>query len=348
MTPRIPPLTTPVAEAEGSINPLWHRYFQALQSKIGDANGLPDAPNNGLFYARRNQAWQSFTIPDPINPYGQVNVYNVGFTEGMYPNVPSAIAAINAGVPPSVNNRSMVYVWPGKYVTSSVITVPQFVGIKGLSKGLVQFQNDSTDLFKCSGDTFFEDFLVEGSPNASLYAFDGNNANAVHVRNVDMLRNVGDVSRQKFLKQSGATWEILFIEHCIIDYRALNDYAVLLENTSGAARFVDTNINDVFFDAFNLTNFGGSFLLRGVQDVRIKRSTIRGAATWNTGIRLERFGVTGTPSVEVRQCDMAGPQNAAGGVSIFNEAGTAAYVSNTDAPNSIFSGASVVRNSFVT
>jgi hypothetical protein len=294
--------------------------------------------------------WESGipAIP-PIYPVDKdtSNIYHVGLLSGMFPSVQAAVDAINDKDPPSVNRRSIVYVWPGKYVTSSVITVPQFVGIKGLSKGLVQFQNNSTDLFKCSEDTFFEDFLVEGSPNASLYAFDGNNANAVHVRNVDMLRNVGDVSRQKFLKQSGATWRILFIEHCIIDYRALNDYAVLLENTSGAARFVDANINDVFFDAYNLTNFGGSFLLRGVQDVRIKRSTIRGSATWNTGIRLERFGVTGTPSVEVRQCDMAGPQNAASGVSIFNEAGTAVYISNSDAPASVFSGTVVNRNSFV-
>jgi hypothetical protein len=44
---------------------------------------------------------------------------------------------------------------------------------------------------------------------------------------------------------------------------------------------------------------------------------------------------------------MAGPQNAASGVSIFNEAGTAVYISNSDAPASVFNGTVVNRNSFV-
>lgn len=282
-----------------------------------------------------------------ISPNGSTcNVYHVGKASGMFASVQAAIDAINAGTAPSSTNRAVICVWPGKYTSSALITVPAYVGIKGISKGLVQFQNDTTDLFRAGGNNFFEDFLVEGSPTASLYAFDCNNANAVHVRSVDMLNN-GGTARQKFLKQVGSTWAVMFIEDCVIDYRATSDYAVLLQNDSGAARFVDTNIKDVFFDAYGLTTYGGSFLMRGVRDVRVKRSTIRGAATYNTGIRLEKFGVSGTPSVEVKQCDFANVENSAGGVSIYNESGTTVYITNSDAPGSSFAGTVVNRNSYV-
>jgi len=586
MTPRIPPLTTPVAEAEGSINPLWHRYFQALQSKIGDANGLPDAPNNGLLYARRNQAWQSFTIPDPINPYAQVNVYNVGYTQGMYPSVQAAVNAINAGQPPSSNNRSLIYVWPGKYFSESPVILPSFCGIKGVAKDVVQFQNNNSDLFICSGDNYFDDFLIDGANNSSLYAFDGNDKSNIVITRVELTSNslpvygLGDVSSlrfnganasttmtdlsgkiwtargnaqlstawqaggtasllldgngdwidtptstdfnfgtgafgiqcwvrptslannfnsifanatatysstsrffslygsaapvaaqrlkfgcggfglgvdqalvlstttvaintnyfvevsrdaggtlrlfvngnleastnaagitmnfsdtatrigangwdgvagnftgyidtmivrkgapfntasytapaltlepayspavsgtsaQKFLKQSGPNWTVLYLEKCRMVYSTRSsDYSVLIESTTSTARQVDVLINDVFFDAYNLTSAGGSFLLRGGFGIAIKRSTIRGEAVFNTGIRLERgLATSGTPSVEVRMCDMASINNSAGGTSIFNEAGTAVYVSNSDAPASVFNGTVVNRNSFV-
>lgn len=283
-----------------------------------------------------------------LSPNGSsCNVYHVGKSSGMFDSVQAAVDAINSGTPPTLTNRAVIYVWPGKYVTSSLITVPPFVGIKGVSKGLVQFQNDTTDMFRASGDNFFEDFLVEGGPNPTVYAFDGNNSNALHIRRVDMLNN-GGIAKQKFLKQVGSTWIVLFVEDCVVDYRATSDYAVLLQNDSGEARFVDTNINDVFFDAYGLTTFGGSFLCRGVRDVRFKRSTIRGAETYNTGIRLEKFEVTGTPTIEVKQCDFANAENSSGGVSIYNEVGTTVYITNSDAPESVFSGAVVSRNSFTT
>lgn len=311
---------------------------------------LPSVTNpysgNELFELVQNGTNKKGSLAS-ISPNGSTcNVYHVGKASGMFNSVQDAINAINAGTAPSVTNRAVIYVWPGKYISTSTIVVPPFVGIKGVSKGLVQFQNDLTDMFQASGDNFFEDFLVEGSPTASLYAFDCNNSNAVHVRRVDMLNN-GGVAKQKFLKQVGSTWIVLFIEDCIIDYRANSDYAVLLQNDSGVARIVDTNINDVFFDAYGLTTYGGSFLLRGVRDVRIKRSTIRGAKTYNTGVRLEKFGVSGVPTVEIKQCDFANLENSPGGVSIYNESGTTVYLANSDAPASIFSGTVVNRNSYI-
>ena len=302
---------------------------------------------NELFETVQGGVSKKITLAS-VSPNGSTcNVYHVGQATGMFNSVQAAIDAINSGTPPSSDNRAIVYVWPGKYVTASTITVPSFVGIKGVSKGLVQFQNDETDMFRASGDNFFEDFLVEGSPTPTVYAFDGNNSNALHIRRVDMLNN-GGLAKQKFLKQVGSSWIVLFIEDCIIDYRANSDYAVLLQNDSDTARIVDTNINNVFFDAYGLTSYGGSFLCRGVRDVRFKRSTIRGAATYNTGIRLEKHSADGTPTIEVKQCDFANLENLSGGVSIYNEVGTTVFVTNSDAPESIFSGTVVSRNSFTT
>lgn len=83
MTPRIPPMTTPVA-GEGSdedarpINSIWYRYLQALQQSMS-GGGIPDAPSNGQIYGRKDQSWQAilpFTtssngfVPAPGTAFG--------------------------------------------------------------------------------------------------------------------------------------------------------------------------------------------------------------------------------------------------------------------------------------
>ncbi len=273
--------------------------------------------------------------------WGTGRVYHVGQAAWMYASVQAAVTAINAASPaPSSTNRVVIMVWPGKYTTTAAITVPAYVGIKGVSKGLVQFQNNTTDMFICSGNNWFEDFLVEGGTLSSVYAFNCNNADKIHVRRVDMLNN-GGASVQKFLKQVGSTWKVLFVEECVVDYYATSGYAVLLHNNGAAARHCDTIINNIFFDAYQLTGYGGSFQLKGVQDVRFRNSTIRGAATWNTGIRHELSGVSGTPDINVRHCFISG------GVPIYTESGTAAYLRNTSAFGSLFYGTASFRDSFV-
>lgn len=307
-------------------------------------DGVPEAPVDGATYGRKDAQWVDLALPTP----DESRIYNVGQADNMFASVQEAITAINAAdTPPSANNRIVVQVWPGKYVTTAPIVVPSYVGIVGVSKGLVQFQNDVTNIFTCSNNVWFERFLIEGGTDGSIYAIEGNNANSIHILDVDMLKNTGDIARQKFFRNTGATWEILFMEHCVVDYRGLSSYCVLLENTAAAARFVDANINDCFFDAYNLTNFGGSLRFAGCQDIRVKRTTIRGQATYNTGIRLDLGGVSGTPHCEVRGCDFAGPANASAGVATFNEAGTAIYISNSDAQGSTTAGTRILRNTNV-
>ncbi len=268
-------------------------------------------------------------------------VYHVGQAAWMYASVQAAVTAINAASPaPSSTNRVVIQVWPGKYTMTSAVTVPAYVGIKGVSKGLVQFQNNTTDMFICSGNNWFEDFLVEGGTLSSVYAFNCNNTDKNHIRRVDMLNN-GGTSVQKFLKQVGSTWKILFIEDCVVDYYATSGYAVLLHNNGAAARYCDTIINNVSFDAYQLTGYGGSFQLKGVQDVRFRNSTIRGAATWNTGIRHEVGGASGTPTIHVRHCFLEG------GVPIYSESGTLIWLRNTVALGALFDGSVDARNSSV-
>lgn len=316
-------------------------------SWVADSAGLSDAPSDGSTYGRKDGGWAVVSGGSGGTDWAGARVFHVGQGTGMYASIQDAVTAILAGTVPTSTNRAVIMLWPGKYDMTAKVTIPAYTGVKGVSKGLVQLYNNTTDMFQCSDHTWFEDFLIEGAATASLYAFDCNNAQGVHVRRVDMLNN-GGTARQKFLKQVGSTWTVLFIEDCIVDYRAISDYAVLLQNSSGAARFCDVNVNDVFFDAYGLTTYGGSFLVRACQDVRFKRSTIRGAATWNTGIRLEKYGATGTPSIEVKHCDMANVQNSAGGVSIYNESGTTVYLTNSDCPGSSFAGTVVNRNSNVT
>lgn len=268
-------------------------------------------------------------------------VWHVGSASWMYPTIQDAITAINADpTPPTFNNRAVVMIWPGYYTMTAPITVPSWVGIKGVSKGLVQLYNDTTNMFVCSDNVWFEDFLVEGAPTTSISVFYGNNATGVHIRRVDMLKNNGN-NKQRFIYQSGSTWTTWLIDHCVIDWWATSNYLNLFVNTSGVARMVDVHLNDIFFDALHLTTYGHCIGIRGCQDVYVKNATIRGIHPWVTGVRLELGGVTGTPYCWVRHSGLEG------GVPVYGEAGTTYYLINSDAVGALTAGSRVVRNSAV-
>lgn len=269
------------------------------------------------------------------------NEFHVGSASWMYTDIPAAITAINAGTAPSSTTRAQIVIHPGTYTMTSAVTVPQWVAIKGASKGTARLVNATTDMFTCSGDNWFEDLLIEGSANASIYAFNGNNKDRLHIRRVDMLNN-GGVATQKFFKNSGSTWKTLFMEHCVLDTYQTSGYLVKLTNTSGASRQCDVEINDVFSDAYQLTGFGGSFQLQGCDDVRFRNCKIRGAATYNTSVRHENNGLTtGTLTCEIFACFMEG------GVPSFNELHTTVKLLNSDAVGSTTSGTLTNRNSSV-
>jgi hypothetical protein len=267
-------------------------------------------------------------------------VVEVGKADWQYQTIAEGVAAA-AALSPSAGARVAVRITPGYYDMDETIEVPSYVGIIGESKELVQLHNATTDMFKALGPSvFFRDFLIEGAAAPSVYAFDCNNQIRMHVRDVDMLMN-GGTSTQKFLKQVGSTWTNLFIEHCNIDSYTTSGYLVLLQNSSTVARMVDVVCNDIFFDAYHLTDYGGSILIRDCTDVRVRNSTIRGAATYNTGIRLERqSGSTGTPELHVRHSFLEG------GVPIYGTANTNYNLRNTDAAGSLTDGTRSCRNSY--
>jgi hypothetical protein len=242
--------------------------------------------------------------------------------------------------------------WPGTYIMTSPVTIPSFVGVQGINKGLVQLVNATTDMFHVSDDTWFHDFLVEGQNAPSTTIFVGNNNSRVHVRNVDLLFNAGN-NKQSFIFNTGATWQTWIVEHCILDSWKTSGYLISLINSGAAARFVDVIINDIASDLFQLTDFGGTAYLQGVQDVRFERSTLRGTDAgspnkFHTGIYLAKGGVTGTPQFEVFACKMCGAQSGSGGVACFGEAGTDYVIDNSLARGATTAGTSTVRNSTVT
>ena len=208
-------------------------------------------------------------------------------------------------------------------------------------------------MFTAGGDNvWWQDFLVEGSATTNA-AFNMNNHIGLHVRNVDMLNNEG-ANTQRFIYQSGATWTTMFVEHCVIDSYKSSDYVFYLANTSGAARYVDVEINDVFCDSFHLTNYGGGFILRACQDVRFKDSKIRGgnnaggSSSYQTGVRIELNGATGTAWMEVFTTYFNGIHGTTGQVAIYGTTGTDYLLANSYAPGALADGTRTVSNSAIT
>lgn len=269
-------------------------------------------------------------------------VWNVGSAPWMYSTIAEAITAINSDpVPPAAGNRAMVLIHPGYYTMTSTIVVPEWVQIKGVSKRMVQLYNNTTDMFQVSGYNWFSDFLIEGAPTTTIAAFDGNDKSNVRIARVDMLKNSGN-NKQRFIWQSGSNWITWLVEDCIIDWYGTSGYLNLLVNSGSAARNVDVIFNNVFFDAFQLTGYGHQIGVRGCKDFRVRNSTIRGEATYHTGVRLEVGGVSGTPECFVRHSYLFG------GVPVYGESGTNYELINTDAIGATTAGTRTMRNSSVT
>jgi len=297
-------------------------------------------------------------LPDDECVFGNdTRVFNVGGCQP-YATVHEALDAIGslpAAEAPSSASRVLIQVWPGFYESTETYEIPSWVGVGGYGpagKGLVHFQNDVTNLFTVTGDhVFFDNFLVEGSSTSTLYAFNGNNHSHIHIWNVDMLDN-GGVARQRFLIQEGATWSVMNLWHCTVNYQGRDEYCCRITNSGANARFVDTWIESCFFDAFQLTNFGGSFDLRGVQDLRFWNNTIRGTNDpggagpfFNTGIRHRLGGVAGTPTIEIDQCRMSGALSGLGGSACFGDLGTTIIIDNSLARGAASLGTLTVNNS---
>jgi hypothetical protein len=303
---------------------------------------LPAAPSG-----KSNIKWQADAL-NPRNVSAYVDsgggaagtIFYVGSGPGLYATIDDAITALLAAYTPSFTNPGCIFIYPGTYTMTTQITVPAWTGIVGVQTDMTNLINDTTNMFLMSGNNWFMNFCIQGSATAGLYVFDGNNTNGNWITHVNMYNN-GGTAKQLWLKMFGSTWRALLIEHCLVDGWNTSDYLIKLRDTSGTTRFCDVDINDIFFDTWHLTNYGGSIEIQGCQDVRIHNSQIRGSSPKNTGVRLEKYGITGTPHVRISHCYLEG------GVPLYNESGTLMNVYNTDAAGSIFAGSSNVHNSYV-
>jgi hypothetical protein len=286
--------------------------------------------------------------------FAPANTYFVGLSGCPYTTIAAAIAAINGGAAPTESTQAVIFIYPGLYTMTSVITVPQWVSVVGVQSNFpVILQNNTTDIFTCAGFNQFENLTIAQGSAINTWVFNVGNNSDVNIMRCAMWPTLGTAGsyNQGFLFASGANWARLSAKNCTINNGMTNNntggwfggsqYCVVLINTSAAVRFCDAWFQECFFDCYQLTAFGGGFQLLNVQDVRIERCTLRGANTWNTSIRCTYVaGVTGTPQVEVRHCYTTG------GVSVFNDANTNIIIINSDCSGWASSGTSTIHNSY--
>lgn len=144
MTPRIPPMTTPVAgegddEDARPINSLWYRYLQALQQSVS-ATGIPEAPNNGQIYGRKDQSWQAITpftassdgfVPAPGTSFG-LFLRDDGTWQPSSANVAAPVSSVQFNSAGSFGG-SANFTFDG----SSIVTLNGTLSFPGVSKRIL-------------------------------------------------------------------------------------------------------------------------------------------------------------------------------------------------------------------
>jgi hypothetical protein len=252
------------------------------------------------------------------------SVYHVGTAWWMYHTVKEAIDAINAApVAPSSNDRRMVLIWPGFYESHETVDVPGDVVVQGMSKRAATLYNPTSDMFRCVGErVYFFELCMRGSLNEDIFLIDCNGKSDVRLDRVDMVGTSG-VNTQKFLKQSGNTWNTLIIENLVISSAATSGSMISLANTSGASRNVGVQMTNVRSDMWQLSAAGRFLDLLDCQDIDLRNCHIRGNGTHCTGVRFQRAGgSSGTPYMGVQTtrftCAVALETTANTSVTLFN------------------------------
>ena len=266
---------------------------------------------------------------------------HVGDVPNAYATMELALAAASAlAVPVSQAHPLTIVVHPGDYSPAAgPWAIPAGLGVVGTDGGLVGFSS-ADDIFDIQGDTvFFSDFHVRATHAPTKAIFRCNGHNYINISNVGLWRNGNNI--QLYLVQSGNAWVQMSLGNCLIDAYG-GGYSCTFTNTSGAARYVDVEISNVFADAWNASSSGGIFQVQGCQDFRIKNSKIR-VGSGGHGISLEKFGVTGTPWVELFSVTSI-LQGASVGELLKTEAGTDARWAFCDGARTIGGTITVVGN----
>ena len=220
-------------------------------------------------------------------------VDGVGSLDGTYVTIGDAITQINTDGPFSFDNPARIVVLETSLSLSAGVTLPTGVHMVSRGRTVVENTNASGSLFTLSGFNRIAGFDFHGGNASNTDAvFDCGNNTDISILDCNLYGNDAD-NFMKFLSASGATWARINVEHCLINYRGISGFAFNYNN-SGVTRYVDCWLNDIFTDAFgNFTSTGGNIQLEGtggVQDFRIRRSTIRGDDTDYIGLYLNSGG----------------------------------------------------------
>ena len=297
--------------------------------------GLPPGPaiNAQVIYSVKDDAF----------------VFNVGKASWMYPTPHAAVAAAIA-VGGSV--RKLIKIWPGHYDLTGMGTldIPTLYTVQGAGSQTTTLQNDSADMFRCTGgDVRFEHFATFGTGAASLFVINANNQNAVSVADVTHLASTS------FLKQIGATWVTLAFLSVIINSQQTSGYAVVLENT-GSSRNVDAYAKECFWDAYALAgagDVGGCLQVTSCLDARVMNSEFRCTASGGGTQRAIALNMIGAADCNVRVTHSTFTSHPAANTffkGIQSQSGSTVRTFNVFAENSTanIAGTSISQNSFLT
>ncbi len=212
-----------------------------------------------------------------------------GTTASGYETIQDAIDAVNAETTgPTFDNPFKIKILTRGLSMSAGVTIPQFVSVVAESCR-IEFTAASGSCFTLSGfNRLYGLEYVGGNASNTDYFIDSGNTTDNSIFECNLYGNNVD-GLMKFVRCSGATWARVNIERCLVNYRGTTGYHTVFENT-GSTRFVDAWVNDCFFDAYaNFTSPGGNISVEGtggVEDLRVRRSTIRGNDADYRGLNL--------------------------------------------------------------
>ena len=272
-------------------------------------------------------------------PCSGLRTWQVACGLGPYPTIASALAAIAADpVPPSQSNPACVLVHPGLYDMTTVHDIPEWTGLVGVNRDLVQLRNVTTDMFHITGpNVSLGNFTILGAPTESLWAIKDDNYTNLWLYDLTMTTDAG-VGKQGLLYTTGATYIGIRLDRLWLSSRRTGSYAIILENTSGAARDIDVQFTN-FMMLCLYTTGGGCIQTLDAINTRFRDMELRSSGRC---FSIERPTASGTPSANIMFCLGAGA-----GTPLYTAASTSVTIDNSSLPGSSINGASTTRNSTV-
>ncbi|CAB4155027.1 hypothetical protein UFOVP650_65 [uncultured Caudovirales phage] len=270
-------------------------------------------------------------------------VFQVGSGYGMYSTIQAAIDAINLDPPSSNDERALILIWPGNYVSTTPYIFPQYTSVRGVNRTEVTLENSTTHLVRLKSDVEITNLTIKGVNNDSISAFDNNGEGTQRVTLRAITMAGATHCLQKFATMSGTVWEGLLIKDVLVFSTRVSGYTC--EFNAAANRATSVYIEDTQMDNYLLTGTGGCLRYIAGWGNRIVRCRLRGDS-WFEGIALENGGQAGT---DLRIYHSYLGNDGFGGAStkgVVAQSSTTYTLINTDAEGSTTAGTRTCRNSF--